>query len=177
MGAQDHGTNVGKEGAVLFPAVAVSGDFVAPECAETLEQLATVKTLLPVYKFSLGGQQRYIQGSERPAEIDRLQKIVDANCSVNPQTRNNEESAAQRLHLIRSPDCNAERDKLALMGKPNSHDSPDNIAQQRQRVTERCSAVDMPVNVWLLQIFGFVPAEPMPSAPLSTAAMLQWAAF
>jgi hypothetical protein len=120
---------------------------------EALEQLATVKTQLPVYKFTVGGRQQYIQDSDRPAEIDRLQKIVDANCSVNPQTRSNEESAAQRLHLIRSPDCTAERDKLALMGKPSSHDSPDNIAQQRQRVIERCAAVETPLNVWLLQMW------------------------
>jgi hypothetical protein len=120
---------------------------------EALEQLATVKTQLPVYKFTVGGRQQYIQDSDRPAEIDRLQKIVDANCSVNPQTRSNEESAAQRLHLIRSPDCTAERDKLALMGKPSSDDSPDNIAQQRQRVIERCAAVETPLNVWLLQMW------------------------
>jgi len=131
----------------------LSGDSVAPACVEALEQLATVKTQLPVYKFTVGGRQQYIQDSDRPAEIDRLQKIVDANCSVNPQTRSNEESAAQRLHLIRSPDCTAERDKLALMGKPSSHDSPDNIAQQRQRVIERCAAVETPLNVWLLQMW------------------------
>jgi hypothetical protein len=137
-------------GAVLFPVMTVSGDSVAPECVEALEQVATVKTQLPVYKFTVGGQQQYIQDSDRHAEIDRLQKIADANCSVNPQTRSNEESAAQRLHLIRSPDCTAERDKLALMAKPSSHDSPDSVAQQRQRVIERCSSVETPVNVWLL---------------------------
>jgi len=138
-------------GAVLFPAMTLSGDSVAPECVEALEQLATVKTQLPVYKFT-GGGQHYIQDADRPAEIDRLQKIVDQNCSVNPQARSNEESAAQHLHLIRSPDCAAERDKLTLMGKPSSHDSPDSIAQQRQRVIERCS-VETPVNVWLLQMW------------------------
>jgi len=122
----------------------LSGDSVAPACVEALEQLATVKTQLPVYKFTVGGRQQYIQDSDRPAEIDRLQKSSTRIAVSIRRLEATKESAAQRLHLIRSPDCTAERDKLALMGKPSSHDSPDNIAQQRQRVIERCAAVETP---------------------------------
>jgi hypothetical protein len=69
MGAQDHETIVGDIGAVLFPAMTLCGDSVAPECVHVLEQLATVKPQLPLYKFKVDGQQHFIPGPDRPAEI------------------------------------------------------------------------------------------------------------
>jgi hypothetical protein len=143
----------GVVGAVLFPAMTVSGESGAPACVGALEQVATVKTRLPNYKFTVDGRQEYIKDTDRPAEFDRLQKVIDASCSAIPETRSSEESAAQRLHVIRSPHCTAERDKLAFMGKPGSHDPPDSIAQQHPRVIEGCAVVETPVNVWLLQMW------------------------
>jgi hypothetical protein len=140
-------------GMLLYPAVTVYGDSAAPACVDALEQVATLKTRSPVYKLTGDGQQQYISDADRPAEISRLQQIIDANCSANPQARSNEESEAQRLHAVRSPDCTAERDKLSLMAKPGSHDSPDSVAEQRKRVIERCSVVGTPVNVWLIQVW------------------------
>jgi hypothetical protein len=140
-------------GVALLPAVTVSGESVAPACVEALEQVATLKTRSPVYKLTGDGPQQFIKDAERPAEIARFQQIIDANCSTNPQARSGEESDAQRLHMTRSPDCTAERDKLALMRQPSSHDSPSSIAEQRQRVTERCSVVETPMNVWLVQVW------------------------
>lgn len=140
-------------GTLLFPATAFSGDSIAPVCVEALEQVATIKTQLPVYKFTADGQQQYLQDADRPAEIDRLEEIIGTNCSANPQIRSSEESAAQRLHAIRSPDCAAERDKLALMAKPESRESADSVAEQHRRVLQRCSVAETPANVWLLQMW------------------------
>lgn len=140
-------------GMTLFPAMTVSGESAAPVCVEALEQVATLKTRSPVYKLTSDGQQQYMSDADRPAEIARLQQIIDANCSANPQARISEESEAQRLHMVRSPDCTAERDKLSLMSKPGSHDSPDSVAQQRQRVIEKCSVLETAMNVWLIQMW------------------------
>jgi hypothetical protein len=139
-------------GLVLFPAVTVSDEPGLSACTEALEQLDTLKTRSPVYKLTSDGQH-YITDADRPAEIGRLQQIIDANCNSNPKARSQEESDAQRLHAVRSPDCNAERDKLSLMSKPGSHDSPDGVAEQRKRVTERCSVIETPMNVWLVQVW------------------------
>ena len=138
-------------GVTLFPVLTVSGDSATPACVEALEQLATLNTRSPVYKLPDGGQKQFINDAERPGEIARLQNIIDANCSANPEDRRREQSEARRLHTVRSPDCTAERDKLALMEKANSHDSPSSVAQQRQRVTERCTVLETPTNVWLVQ--------------------------
>jgi hypothetical protein len=140
-------------GIVFFPAMTVSEESVAPACVEALEQLTTLKTRSPVYKLTGDGQQQYINDADRPAAIARLQKIIDENCSANRQARSSEETEAQRLHMVRSPDCTAERDKLSLMGRPTSHESPSSVGEQRQRVIERCSVVQTPTNVWLVQVW------------------------
>jgi hypothetical protein len=61
---------------------------------------------------------------------------------------------APRLHTVRSPDCNAERDKLSLLSQPESHDSSDTAAQQRKRVMKTCSVVATPMNTCLVQVWA-----------------------
>jgi len=139
-------------GVALFSAVTVSGESAASACVEALEQVATLNMRTPVYKLT-GDGQGFISDADRPAEVARLQRIIDGFCSANPQARSSEEAEAQRLHKTRSPDCTAERDKLALMEKPTSHDSPDSIAAQRQRIRQRCSLLETPMNVWLVQVW------------------------
>jgi hypothetical protein len=110
----------------------------------------TLKTWTPVFKL-VGADQQYIRDADRPAEIARLQKIIDANCSASQQARQSEEAEAQRLHTVRSPECAFERDKLAFMQKPGSRDPADVAAAQRNRVIEKCS-LDAPGDVWQLQM-------------------------
>ena len=138
-------------GMALLPAMAASGESAAPSCVGALEQITTLQTWTPVYRQSGNGQQQYINDADRPAEVARLQKIVDANCNADPQARRGEQSEAQRLHILRSPKRAIERDKLSFMEKPGSRDPPDTVAAQRKLVTEKCPLVEI-ANVWLLQM-------------------------
>jgi hypothetical protein len=43
--------------------------------------------------------------------------------------------------------------EVALTEKPTAHDSPNSIAAQRHRITKRCSVLETPLNVWLVQVW------------------------
>jgi hypothetical protein len=134
----------------LLPGMAVA-DEPASACVNALEQVTTLQALTPVYKPLAVDQWQYIDDVDRPAEIARLQKIIGAYCSAKPQERSSEDSAAQRLHVGRSPECAFERDKLSAMEKPGARAASDSIEGQRKRVAEKCPLVET-ANVWLLKM-------------------------
>jgi hypothetical protein len=142
-------------GMVLLPAIALA-DEPPSACVNALEQVTTLQALTPVYKRPAVDQWQYLDDADRPAEIARLQKIISANCSANPPERSSEESAAQRLHVGRSPQCAFQRDKLSAMEKPSARAAADSIEEQRKRVTEKCPLVET-ANVWLLKMSTRTP--------------------
>jgi hypothetical protein len=138
-------------GLALIPGMARGDESAASPCVEALEQLATLNTWVPVYKQLSGGERHYLDDADRPAELTRVQKLVGASCSANPQVRATQETAAKRLHLARSPECAIERDKLTAMEKPGSREGRDSLANQRKLVGEQCPLVPL-ADVWLLQM-------------------------
>src|ERR1700722_7588810 len=125
----------GKVGAVLFPAMAFSGRLRRTRVRGSARTACDRKDATAGVQV-LSRWSTTVHSEPGPACRDR-------SAAKNRRCELHSKSADQRVHLIRSPDCTAERDKLALMGKPSSHDSPDRIAQQCQRVIQRCSAVEM----------------------------------
>jgi hypothetical protein len=135
----------------VIPGMARGDESAASPCVEALEQLATLNTWVPVYKQLSDGERHYLDDAARPAEITRVQKLIGASCSANPQVRATQETAAKHLHRARSPECAIERDKLAAMEKPDSREGRDTIAHQRKLVGEQCPLVPL-ADVWLLQM-------------------------
>jgi hypothetical protein len=121
-----------------------------PVCVEALEQLTTLQTAAPVYKLMAGQDRQFLADADRPAEITSLKTIVAGACSTEPELRRREESDAAHLHQARSPACMDDRDRLAMMERPESRTPEDDLARVRKRVAERCADVDVS-NVWLVQ--------------------------
>ena len=119
-------------------------------CVEALEQLETLQTVAPVYKLAGGQERKYLTDADRPAEVARLKTIVAGSCSAKPKIRRREESEAEQLHLVRSPGCIEDRDRLSMMEKPEARTPEDDLARTRKRVVGQCPDVDLS-NVWLVQ--------------------------
>ena len=64
--------------------------------------------------------------------------------------RRREQSEAEQLHLVRSPDCMQERDRLSMMEKKDARTPEDDLARTRKRVVARCPDVDLS-DVWLVE--------------------------
>ena len=140
-------------GLVLLPTRLLSDSGGALSCSDALEQVATLKTMYPVYKLTGKDQRHFIEDADRPAEIARLQKIIAASCSANATQRADQEAQAQRLHQALSPECAVERDTLAAMELPNSHEPRDAIETKRKLVRDKCPTVDS-AGRWLVQWDG-----------------------
>ena len=145
----------------LVPAPTFSDNAPPLSCPQALEQLTTLNTGVPVYKFTAPDHRHFLDDADRPAEIARLQKAAGASCSAYPKEKAQQEAEAARLHAALSPECATERDTLAAMEKPGSRESPQTIAEKRKLVAANCPALDT-TNLWLMQWEG-VPARPAPS--------------
>jgi hypothetical protein len=73
-------------GVVLLPTIALSDGTAARSCVDALEQLAALHMEAPVYKL-VGGERRFLDDADRPAQIARLEKIIGASCSADPKVR------------------------------------------------------------------------------------------
>jgi hypothetical protein len=144
-------------GLALLPRLACADPQVSGACVDAREQLETLQAGVPVYKQLTGDQRQYLEDGDRPAEVTRIQKVIAANCSADPQTQAAERAAAAKLHQARSPDCAVERDTLAAMEKPDSRESPDSIRKQRQLVADQCPQATTR-GVWLRQQVWARPA-------------------
>jgi hypothetical protein len=141
---------------VLLPHAVQADQTPVSVCVEALEQLETLQTSAPVYKFTRGPERLYLADADRPAEVARLKTIVAGSCSAEPDTRRRQESKAVHLHLARSPGCMEDRDRLSIMEKPESRTPEDDVARHRKRVASRCPDVELS-NVWLVH---WVPVQP-----------------
>jgi hypothetical protein len=129
-------------------------------CVEALEQLETLQTVAPVYKLTEGQKRKYLTDADRPAEVARLKAIVADSCSAKPKRRQREETEAEQLHLLRSPECMQDRDRLWMMERKNARTPEDDLARTRKRVLAQCPDVDL-ADVWLVE---WIPI-PIPAPP------------
>jgi hypothetical protein len=120
-------------------------------CVNALEQVLTLQDDRAVYRQLPQDQRHYLADADRPAELTRMKKTAATACSSDPKLKASQQATAARLHRARSPECAFERDKLALMEKPDSRDPAADVAAQRAHVAQECPAVSLS-DVWLLQM-------------------------
>jgi hypothetical protein len=137
-------------GLALLPHAVLADQAPVSVCADALEQLETLQTVAPVYKLTGGQQRQYIADADRPAEVARLKAIVADSCSAKPKHRQREESEAEQLHLVRSPGCMQDRDRLSMMERKDARTPEDDLARTRKRVLAQCPDVDLS-DVWLVE--------------------------
>ena len=147
-------------GLALLPYAAQADQTPASVCAEALEQLETLQTLAPVYKLTRDHKRQYLVDADRPAEVAQLKAIIAGSCSAKLKTRQRDESAAQQLHRVRSPECMQDRDRLAMMERQNARTPEDDLARTRKRVEAQCPDIDLS-NVWLVE---WIPIPVPPNA-------------
>jgi hypothetical protein len=135
----------------VLPRIAWCDELSRTACVNALEQVLTLQDDRAVYKQQPKDERHYLADADRPAELARMQKTAATSCSSDPKVKATQQAAAARLHRARSPECGFERDRLALMEKPDSRDPAADVATQRARVANECPAVPVS-DVWLLQM-------------------------
>jgi hypothetical protein len=137
-------------GLALLPHAVLADQAPVSVCVNALEQLEALKTVAPVYKLTRSQERQYLADADRPAEIARLKTIVAGSCSAKPKHRQREESEAEQLHLVRSPGCMQDRDRLSMMERKDARTPEDDLARTRNRVVAQCPDVDLS-DVWLVE--------------------------
>jgi hypothetical protein len=137
-------------GLALLPHVVLADQAPDSVCVNALEQLEALKTVAPIYKLTRSQARHYLADADRPAEIDRLKTIVAGSCNAKPKHRQREEAEAAQLHLVRSPGCMQDRDRLSMMERKAARTPEDDLARTRERVLAQCPAVELS-NVWLVE--------------------------
>jgi hypothetical protein len=121
-------------------------------CVDALYQVALLNQQRPVFKLAADGSRRYLDDSDRPAELERLQRVRDANCAEEPGTRKSQEQRAGELMVALSRRCAEARDKLANYEDPATHTPDDMIERQRAFVAGYCRGgerTDLWIGDWI----------------------------
>jgi len=137
-------------GLALLSHTVLADQAPVPVCVNALEQLEALKTVAPVYKLTRNQERQYLANADRPAEMARLKTIVAGSCSAKPKHRQREESEAEQLHLVRSPGCMQDRDRLSMMERKDARTPEDDLARTRKRVAAQCPDLDLS-DVWLVE--------------------------
>jgi hypothetical protein len=147
-------------GLASLPCAAFADQAPVSVCVNALEQVETLQTIAPVYRLTETHKSQYLADADRPAEVARLKTIVDGSCSAGPKHRLREESEAKQLHVLRSPDCMQDRDRLSMMARKDARTPEDDLARTRKRVLTQCPDVDLS-DVWLVEWIP-IPVPPNP---------------
>jgi hypothetical protein len=150
MGTKMKRTELFLLGLALLSHAVLAGEAPVSVCVNALEQLEALQMVAPVYKLIGVHERQYLADADRPAEVARLKTIVAASCSAKPKHRLREESEAKQLHLVRSPECTQDRDRLSMMEKKDARTPEDDLARTRKRVLAQCPDVDLS-DVWLVE--------------------------
>jgi hypothetical protein len=71
-------------------------------------------------------------------EIRRLKQTTDANCSINPARRREQEEMAAKLRAANGPECVKARNELADMSAPGSKTPSAQLRAQQEFVDAHC---------------------------------------
>lgn len=140
--------------ALLATLILVAAPSIASEtsddaaCVDALYQLEVLRLGTRVFKPGPGDERNYLHDRDRPAEVERLERLAEQDCSTDPARRQAQAASASKLVVALGPDCAAARERLATLERPDSRSSPDTVERQRQYVAENCP--DLSRNdVWL----------------------------
>lgn len=118
----------------------------APACLEARKKLDILHEAKPVYRTASGalrvkypgdaydGERLYLDDAERAQEIASVNQVIANMC--NP--RNDPGQAYARDEQIRSERCDAEREKLRLLSRPDAHSADSEIEASEARVRYYC---------------------------------------
>jgi hypothetical protein len=117
-------------------------------CVDALFQLEVLGGDWKVYKAGPGDERTYLNDRDRPAEIERLSRERDANCSDEPGVLASQQQRAGELFQALSPDCREAREKLRNLQRPTARSAPSDIEKQQAYIASHCP--DLSRNgVWL----------------------------
>ena len=107
-------------------------------CVDALYQIELLTQKRRAFRPGPGGTRSYLEDAARPAELERLGRQRDANCSDDPQTRGSQERRAAELAVTLSPDCQTSRGKLELMLDPRTRTPESDVERQREYLRTHC---------------------------------------
>lgn len=111
-------------------------------CVDALYQFALLGEKRRAYRPGPGGTRTYLEDDARPAELERLARERDGNCSDEPAARSSQERRAVELAASLSPDCQTSRGKLELMLDPATRTPESEVERQRDYLKEHCPGED-----------------------------------
>jgi hypothetical protein len=117
-------------------------------CVDALYQLQVLAGGWRVYKPGPGTDRTYLHDRDRPAEIERLSRERDDNCSDDPAVLDSQRRRADELFRALGPDCREAREKLENMQRPTARTAPSHIENQRAFIAARCPDLSRD-GVWL----------------------------
>jgi len=107
-------------------------------CVDALYQLQVLAGQWRVYKPGPGDDRTYLHDRDRPAEIGRLIRERDGNCSEDPATLDSQRRRADELFQALSPECREAREKLQNMLRPTPA-PPRRISRTSRRSSRRAA--------------------------------------
>lgn len=117
-------------------------------CIDALYQLQVLAGQWRVYRPGPGDARTYLHDRDRPAEIERLTRERDGNCSEDPATLDSQRRRADELFQALSPECREAREKLQNMLRPTARTAPSHIENQQAFIAKRCPDLGRE-GVWL----------------------------
>lgn len=117
-------------------------------CVDALYQIELLSLKRRAFRPGPGGTRTYIEDAARPAELERLRRQRDANCSEDVETRKSQEQRAAELAVTLSPDCQSARDKLELLLGPDTRTPKEDIERQREYLRTHCPG-EVRTDLWM----------------------------
>jgi hypothetical protein len=117
-------------------------------CIDALYQLQVLAGQWRVYKPGTGDDRTYLHDRDRPAEIERIARERDENCSDDPAVRDSQRRRADQLFQALGPVCREAREKLVNMQRPSARTAPSHIENQQAFIAARCPDLSRE-GVWL----------------------------
>lgn len=117
-------------------------------CVDALYQLQVLAGDWRVYKPGPGDDRSYLHDRDRPAEIERLARERDDNCSEAPAVLGAQRRRADELFQALGPECREAREKLENMLRPTARTAPSHIENQQAFIAARCPDLSRD-GVWL----------------------------
>jgi hypothetical protein len=108
------------------------------KCVDALYQIALLGEKRRAFRPGPNVTRIYIEDRDRPAEIERLSRERDANCSSDPELRQSQQLRADQLMQTLSPDCQSAREKLEDMLSPSTRTPDSEIERQRIYLQDHC---------------------------------------
>jgi Domain of unknown function (DUF4124) len=134
---QSPSSTAGRSGSTSSQAKAATvSPVLAAERAEVLDSLKNRECVV-----ALEALDRKTSAAEPTSatEIKRLQQTVDANCSSNPDQRQEQENLAARLRVANGSTCTEARSKLSAMLDGSTEAAQGAVREQQKFVDEYCT--------------------------------------